>query len=552
MKEEKGLKIIPLGGCGDFGMNITAFQYDDSIIVVDAGIMFPSEELLGIDIIIPDLSFLKANVDKIKAVVFTHGHEDHIGAAPFLAAIAHCPMYGTRFTLGLLKGKLAEHGLDRKVRLNTIRGGDSIEVDPFRIEFIRTAHSIPDSIALAITTPAGVLIHTSDFKLDQTPIDGLTTDLATFSRYGSNSVLALLSDSTNAEIPGMTPSEQLVGKTLEPIVLNAGRRVFFTTFASHIHRIQQAVNIAAHAGRKISFIGRSMMNTTDVALRMGYLNIPHGMICEDRKVMSLDPKKSMVIISGSQGEPMSALSRVALDDHRDIHIESGDLVIMSAKSIPGNEKSISAMINHIYKLGAEVILETVPGAHVSGHPGQEELKIMINLVRPKYFIPIHGEYRQLMSHAALARSTGIQNDRIIICESGDVIEFRNGRAVKSGKVPIGMIYIDREFEEVEELVVKDRRHISEDGIILPVVAINKQTGDVEAEPEIISRGFVKEENEEFFKRAKEILLKTIHDANPEERKDKHVIKTKMYQELKRYIKKELQKRPMILPVVIEI
>ncbi len=548
----EGLKIIPLGGLGEFGMNITVFQYDETMIIVDAGIMFPGEELLGIDIIIPDFTFLEENADKIRAFILTHAHEDHIGAAPFLASFIRCPIYGTRFTLGLLKSKFEEHGLAKKARVHTVKGGDAIEVGDFKIEFIRTTHSIPDSVALAITTPEGVLIHTSDFKLDQTPIDGITTDLSRFSQYGSQSVLALLSDSTNAEIPGFTPSESVVGKTIEPIIMNARRRVFLTTFASHIHRIQQAVDASVRAGRKACFIGRSMTTTTDVAMRLGYLKIPHGLLCEERKVMSLNPKNSVVIISGSQGEPMSALSRVALDDHRDISVEQGDLVIISAKVIPGNEKSISALLNHLYKKGAEIILETTPGVHVSGHPNQEELKIMINLIKPKFFIPIHGEYRQLMSHASLARSTGIPNERILVCESGDVIAFKQGRAHKAGKVPIGMVYIDREFEEVEEVVVKDRRHISIDGVIMPVVAINKQTGELEAEPEIISRGFIKEENEEFFNKVKDIIFKTIDTSNPEERKDKHVIRTKVYKELKKYIKKEMQKRPMILPVVLEI
>ncbi|MEW5807749.1 MAG: ribonuclease J [Acidobacteriota bacterium] len=553
MKIIEALKFIPLGGLGEFGMNIAVFQFKESMIVVDCGLMFPREELLGIDIVVPDLSFIEQNADKVKGIIFTHGHEDHIGAAPFLSSIVKAPVYGTRFTLGLLKDKLEEHGLAKKVHFHMVKSGDEIELGPFRIEFIRTTHSIPDSCSVAIFTPEGVIIHTGDFKLDQTPIDGITTDLATLSRYGSNSVLALLSDSTNAEIPGISLSEKVVRKTLEPVIMNAKRRVFFTTFASHVHRVQQAIDIAERTGRKVCLVGRSMVSTTDVALRLGYLNIPHGLFCEDRKVMSLNPARSMVIISGSQGEPMSALSRVALDDHRDIHIEKGDLVIISAKIIPGNERSISGLLNHIYKKGAEVILETTPGAHVSGHPCQEELKIMLQLVRPKYFIPIHGEHRQLMSHASLARSMGIPRERILVCESGDVVEFKDGKAHKSGKVPVGMVYIDREFEEVEEVVVKDRKHISEDGVVLPVIAMNKHTGEIEAEPEIILRGFVKmEEDEEFLDEAREIILKTVADSNPEERKDKHVIKTKIYRELKKHIKKKMQKRPMIIPVVIEI
>ncbi len=553
MKKDKVLKIIPLGGLGEFGMNSIVFQYEDSMIIVDAGAMFPGEELLGIDTVIPDFGFIENHSDQVKGIILTHGHEDHIGALPFLLPIIDCPVYGTKFTLGLLKRRLQEHSLPKKPQLNMIQPDESIEISPFKIDFIRAAHSVPDCVILAISTPIGDIIHCSDFKLDQTPIGGQPTDLTKLSQYGESSVLALLSDSTNAEFPGITPSERVVGTTIEPIIQNAKRRVFFTTFASHIHRIQQVVDIATKTGRKICFVGRSMSATTDVAVRLGYLKIPHGILCEEKKLMSLPPRKGIVIISGSQGEPMSAFSRVALDDHRDVHIEKEDLAIISAKIIPGNEKAISSMVNHLYKKGVDVILETTKGVHVSGHPNQEELKIVMNLIKPNYFIPIHGEYRQLMAHASLAKGLGIHPKKIIIGESGDVIEFKNGKAYKSGRVPIGMVYIDREFEEVEKIVVKDRQHIAEDGILIPVIAINKQTGEIEAEPEIMSRGFIYAmENKGFFSDVAKVVLKTLHDSNPEERKDKWVIKTKVYKELKKHIKKKAQKRPMILPVVIEI
>ncbi len=553
MNADDGLRIIPFGGLGEFGMNSTIFQYKKSMILIDAGAMFPGEELFGIDIVIPDFSFIKEYANRIKGIFLTHGHEDHIGAMPFLLPLIDCPIYGTKFTLGLLKRRLQEHSLAKKPHLKVINPDERIDIPPFEIEFIRAAHSIPDSVMLAIKTPEGKILHCSDFKLDQTPVSGKPTDLTKLSQYGDRSVLALLSDSTNAEIPGISLSERTVGTTLEPIIQNAERRVFFTTFASHIHRIQQVADIAARTGRKICFIGRSMSATTDVALRLGYLNIPHGLLCEGKKLMSLSPRKGIVIISGSQGEPMSALSRVALDDHRDVWIEKGDLAILSSKMIPGNEKAISSMVNHLYKKGVEVLLETTENIHVSGHPNQEELKIVMNLVRPHFFIPIHGEYRQLMAHASLARSVGIARSRIIVAESGDVIEFKNSQARKAGKVPIGMVYIDREFEEVEKIVVKDRQHIAEDGILIPVIAINKQTGEIEAEPEIMSRGFIYDDHRrEFFIDAADVVLKTLRNANPEERKDKWVIKTKIYKELKKHIKKKAQRRPMIHPVVIEI
>lgn len=553
MRKDDALKIIPLGGLGQFGMNSIVFQYGEAMMIVDAGAMFPGEELLGVNTVIPDFGFIEKYSDQVKGVLLTHGHEDHIGAVPFLLPMIDCPIYGTKFTLGLLKRRLKEHSLPKKPLLKVIEPGETIDISPFEVDIIRAAHSIPDCIMLGITSPAGTVLHCSDFKLDQTPINGKPTDLTTLSQYGERSVLALLSDSTNAESPGMSPSEKIVGITIEPIIHNARRRVFFTTFASHIHRIQQLVDIAAKTGRKICFVGRSMSATTDVAHRLGYLRIPHGILCDESRLMSLPPGKGIVIISGSQGEPMSALSRVALDDHRAVYIEKGDLVIISAKIIPGNEKAISSMINHIYKKEAEVLLETTEGIHASGHPYQEELKIVMNLVRPDFFIPIHGEYRQLMAHATLAKNVGIPPEKIIVGESGDVIEIKKDKAYKSGRVPIGMVYIDREFEEVEKIVVKDRQHIAEDGILIPVIAINKQTGEIEAEPEIMSRGFIyADEHKGFFSDAAEVVLKTLHDSNPEERKDKWVIKTKIYKELKKHIKKKTQKRPMILPVVIEI
>lgn len=553
MKNNKVLKIIPLGGLGEFGMNATVYQYGNTMIIVDAGAMFPGEELLGIDTVIPDFAYIEEHSDLVKGVILTHGHEDHVGALPFLLPMIDCPVYGTKFTLGLLKRKLKEHTFAKKPRLSMIKPDETIDISPFEIGFISAAHSIPDCVMLAIKTPEGTILHCSDFKLDQTPVDGKPTDLTKLSQYGERSVLALLSDSTNAEIPGITLSERIVGTTLEPIIQNAKRRVFFTTFASHIHRIQQVVNIAAKTGRKICFVGRSISTTTDVALRLGYLKIPQGLLYEEKKLMSLPPGKGIVVISGSQGEPMSALSRVALDDHRDVWINKEDLVIFSSKMIPGNEKAISSMINHIYKKGADVLMETTEGLHASGHPCQEELKIVLNLARPEFFIPIHGEYRQLMAHAALARSVGIDPKKIIVGESGDVIELKHARAYKSGRVPIGMIYIDRELGEVEKIVVKDRQHIAEDGILIPVIAINKQTGKIEAEPVIMSRGFIyDDEDRNFFTGAADVVLKTLRNSNPEERKDKWVIKTKIYKELKKHIKKKAQKRPMILPVVLEI
>jgi ribonuclease J len=552
---ETRLQAIPLGGVGEFGMNMMALRYGEDIIVIDSGMTFPEAELLGVDVVIPDFTYLLENREYVRAIIVTHGHEDHIGALPYVLADLNVPVYSTAFTLALIERKLEEHGLLDRVRRHEVKPKTTITIGPFAIEFIHVTHSIVSSTMLAITTPLGVIIHTGDFKIDPTPTDGELFDLHTVAEYGKRGVLALFSDSTNAERPGTTPSERAVRPRLEEIFAGAKQRLFVSCFSTSIHRIQLLVDLAFAARRKVAFIGRSVTNTTEIAHRLGYLNIPDGTLLRPGDVKSSRRDQVAIVITGCQGEPLSALARAAVDEHRQAEIEPGDTVVLSARIIPGNEKAIFRMINHLCRRDAEVIFDDGGGApvHVSGHASQEELTLMLNLVQPRYFIPIHGEYRQLKRHAALAAHLKNVQDSFLL-ESGDVLEFDKRGARKTGRVTVGRICIDSGSvdEVVEDMIIRDRRHISEDGIVLPIIAINKQTGKTES-AEIVSRGFIVGDGAEgVLAQAKEIILGTLDHSSGEERADWGVIKEKIRADLKRYIRKQTSRHPLIFPVILEI
>jgi ribonuclease J len=551
------VEAIPLGGLGEFGMNMMVLRYEDQMIIIDSGLMFPDEELLGIDILVPDISFLIENASQVKALILTHGHEDHIGAIPFvLPALDFIPIFGTRFTLGLVAAKLTEHGLLAQSRLITVKPRQVEEIGPFQVEFIHVTHSIVDAVMLAVTTPAGTILHTGDFKIDSSPIDGQVMDLPTIAQYGDKGVLALFSDSTNIDRPGFTPSETAVIERLDEIFHHAEQRVIFSCFTSSIHRIQIVLNLSQKYNRKVVLAGRSLLANVKIASELGFLKIPDGILIKPQDAKKLARERVTLLMTGSQGEPLAALPRLAVDNYKSMQIEPDDSVIISARIIPGNEKSISRMINHIYKRGAHVYYDdgSQPPVHVSGHGSAEELKLMLNLVRPRNFVPIHGEYRQLFRHAELARSLNAVSGRVLIAETGDRIQLSREGASIVGKVPVGRIFIDEgSLDEVEEVVVRDRRHLSEDGIVLPILAIDKATGKIESQPEIITRGFIfVDEDDSLIGEARARVLRTIDESSVEERTDWAVIKEKIRTDLRRFLFKQTAKRPLVLPVILEI
>src|SRR5580692_5875842 len=549
------LQIIPLGGWGDFGMNCMAVRFGDDIIVIDAGLMFPEAELLGVDIVVPDISYLIENRQRVRGIILTHGHEDHIGALPWILSELKVPVYGTEFTLAYVEDKLDEHGLLDDADIHEMRPNERFKLGAFTIHPIRVTHSLVDCVALAVQCPLGVIIHTGDFKVDPTPTDNHLFDLHTFAEYGKQGVLALLQDSTNVERKGYTPSERAVRRKFDEVFAHTKRRLFISCFSSSIHRINLAVELAHEHGRKIAFIGRSMNNSAEIAEDLGYIEVPEGLVINPGEMKNFPPEKVCVLISGTQGEPMSALSRAAVDNHKHAKIEKGDTVVLSSRIIPGNEKTIYRMIDHLFRREAYVIYEdgTTPPIHVSGHASQEELKLIINLVRPKYFIPIHGEYRQLRLHADLAASMTGAVGKVMLIETGDVLEIDELGARKAGRVNIGRVCIDSgsRTDVVEDIIVKDRRHLSEDGFVMPIIPINKLTGRVEAAPEIVTRGFNPGETIEI-ERIKEIVTETLDASSAEEKADFGVIKEKIRADLKRYISRQTQRRPLIMPVILEI
>src|SRR5690349_20310583 len=526
----------------------------DDILVVDAGMMFPESELLGVDLVIPDITYLKQNRAHVRAIVLTHGHEDHIGALAYILRDLNVPVYGTRFTLALVKKRLEEAGLLDSTTLREVMPGRLVEIGPFEIEFITVTHSTIDCVALAVRTPLGVIIHTGDFKIDQTPVDGAPFDLHSFARYGQEGVLALFSDSTNVERPGFTGSERAIVPRIEELCRAAPRRVILSCFASSVHRIQQVIDIAARIGRKVAFVGRSMVDNVEIAHSLSYLRIPDGMVVRPQDIRGFDPKRLVILASGSQAEPMSSLSRIAVDNHRFVTIDENDTVILSARIIPGNEKAIFRMLDHMFRRRALVYYDNSAGIiHVSGHASQEEQKLLLQLVKPKYFIPVHGEYRHLFRHAALAHQLGAVSGEILLLEDGHCIEFNEDGAFRREPVTAGRVLVDSgSLEEVEEAVVRERKHLSEDGVVVPIIAIDKHTGNLESQPEIVSRGFISDNGSDLMAGARDVVLRTINTSNQEEMSDWSVIKEKIRVDLKRYINKQTSKRPLILPVILEV
>jgi ribonuclease J len=554
LTKEPRVALIPLGGLGEIGKNIMAVRFGENILLIDCGLMFPEEELLGIDIVIPDVTYLLENKEQLCGIVLTHGHEDHIGALPYLARQLNVPVYGTKLTLGLLAGKLKEQGLAEVVDLRILKPRNAVSIGPFRVELIRVSHSIPDAVAVAIHTPVGVLVHTGDFKIDPTPVDGEVTDFFRFAQLGEKGVLVLMSDSTNVERPGYTLSERVVGQTFDETFRHARERIIIATFASNIHRLQQAIITARQYGRKVAVVGRSMVNVLSIAHDLGYLHIPDGTLVELEEANRLPKNKVVVLSTGSQGEPMSALTRMAWGDHRQIEIFPGDTVIISAAPIPGNEKLVARVIDLLFKKGAHVIYEKVSGIHVSGHSSQEELKLMINLLKPKFFVPVHGEYRMLIKHAELAQAMDIPPSNIFIAENGQVLEFsrRSGRA--AGKVTAGRVLVDGlGVGDVGNVVLRDRRQLSQDGILIAVVTISRDSGLVVAGPDIVSRGFVYvRESEKLLEEAREKVRGALEKCNEQGITEWGAIKSQVRETLGRFLYEKTRRRPMVLPIIMEV
>jgi ribonuclease J len=553
---DRKLQIIPLGGLGEFGMNSMAIRYGDDIIVIDAGMMFPDSELLGVDIVTPDFSYLESHAAMVRGLVLTHGHEDHIGGVPFLLSQLRVPVYGTAFTLALVERRLDEHEMLEDTELNKVKPGDRVRLGPFEIEFINVTHSIVSSVALAITTPLGVIIHTGDFKVDPTPTDNQLFDLHTFAEYGKRGVLLLMSDSTNVDRPGYTESERAVRPRLEELFERSEKRLVISCFSSSIHRLQQVLDLAPEYDRKVAFLGRSMLNVTEIAHNLGLLSIPDSTLLRPQDIMQMPPDRVAVVVSGTQGEPMSALSRVAVDNHKHLYLQPGDTVVLSSRIIPGNEKAIYRMMNHIARRGVDLVYGSMnPPVHVSGHASEEELKLILNLVRPRYFVPVHGEYRQLSRHASLAqhlRSAGLEGTFVL--ETGETLELDDHGARRGEKITVGRVCIDSGSldDVVEDIIIRDRRHLSEDGFVLPIIAINKHTGRAEGLPEIVSRGFVGGDGAGTLQNARAVVARTLETSTAEERGDWGVMQEKIRQDLKRFLNKETQRRPLIMPVILEV
>lgn len=549
------VKIIPLGGLNEIGKNMTAFECSNDIFIVDCGLAFPDSEMLGVDIVIPDFTYIERNQAKVRGVVLTHGHEDHIGGLAYLLKKVNVPVYGTKLTLGLVEGKLKEHGLSGKTKLCEVTPKKTVKMGCMAVEFISVNHSIPDSVGLAIHTPAGIIVHTGDFKVDYTPINGAPIDLARFGELGSRGVLALMADSTNAERPGYTQTEKKVGNSFDSLFNTAeGKRIIIATFSSNIHRIQQIINSAVKTNRKIAVFGRSMINVITTAIELGYLEAPKGIIIDIDLMNRYDSSQIVLITTGSQGEPMSALTRMAMNDHKKVNINCNDFIIISATPIPGNEKFVTKVVNELMKSGAEVVYEAMYEVHVSGHACQEELKLMLALTKPQFFIPVHGEYKHLKKHAQLAVEMGIPEKNVIIGEIGSVIETDGLDMRITSKVPAGRVLVDGlGVGDVGSIVLRDRKHLAQDGLIIVVIAIDRASNIVASGPDIISRGFVYvRESEELIDEAKQLLNHTLQQCSIQELREWNSLKTKLKDSLSDYIYNKTKRSPMILPIIMEI
>ncbi len=549
------LKIIPLGGLHEIGKNITVFEYENEIVIVDCGLSFPEDDMLGIDLVIPDITYLEKNVDKIKGLVITHGHEDHIGSIPYLLKKINVPIYATKLTVGLIKNKLEEHKLIRTTKLNEVKQGDKIKLGKnFEIEFIRSTHSIPDSVMLGITTPAGTVLHTGDFKVDFTPIDGKIMDFGRIAELGGQGILALMSDSTNSERKGSTMSESSVGEVFDKLFLHCKKRIVVATFASNVHRVQQIVNSAIKYNRKIAVCGRSMINMITTARELGYIECPENIFIDIDMIKNYTDEQLVIITTGSQGEPMSALTRMAAGDHRKVKITPNDLVIISATPIPGNEKFVSKVIDDLMQIGAEVVYSALEDIHVSGHACQEEQKLIIALAKPKYFIPIHGEYRQLISHSETAQSMGIEKDNIIMLQNGRVLEINEDGAEFTTTIQSGRVLVDGlGVGDVGNIVLRDRQHLSQDGLIVIVLTMDSSTGEVIAGPDVISRGFVYvKESENLMDDVKSVVRREIKKCEERGIRDWSTIKSTVRENLRDYIFAKTKRNPMIIPIIMEV
>ncbi|MCL0070956.1 ribonuclease J [Thermodesulfovibrionales bacterium] len=553
MNNEHFLLIIPLGGLGEIGLNMTVFQYGDDLIVVDAGLMFPEEDMLGVDFVIPDFSYILENREKVRGIVITHGHEDHTGALPFLLKEINVPVYGAPLSIALVKEKLKEHNIVNRP-LIPVKPRDIITLGVFNVEFMRVTHSIVDGVGLGINTPLGSIVHTGDFKLDPTPVDGELMDFHKFSEYGEKGTLLLLSDSTNAEKGGFTFSEREVKRAFEDIFAKAKGRIIIATFASNIHRIQQAIDVAVQHKRRVMVCGRSMVSNAQIALDLGYLKVPKDTWGRLEDLKQTPDQEIVIMTTGSQGEPMSVLSRIATGEHRQIKIKKGDTIILSSRALPGNERSIGRIINHLMRRGADVIYEKVSEVHVSGHASREELKLMMNIVKPKYFMPIHGEYGHLKCHAKLAEKSGIPSDNVFVIENGTVIEITDKGASKNGKVATGRIFIDgKGIGGVEGIVLRDRRRLAHDGIVIVIVGIEKFTKKIISGPEMISRGFIFENtSQDIINEVRELLSNAVASFGDDIVADVPMIKAKIRSTLKKYLKNSMDRSPMIMPIVMEV
>lgn len=548
------VKIIPLGGLNEIGKNMTVFECSNDIFILDCGLAFPDADMPGVDIVIPDFTYVERNKEKIRGIVITHGHEDHIGGLAYLLKKVNVPVYATRLTIGLIEGKLKEQGLYGKVNLNIVEPKKTVKMGCMAVEFIKVNHSIPDSVGMAIHTPAGVIVHTGDFKVDYSPIDGKIIDLARFGELGSRGVLALMADSTNAERPGYTHSERTVGDSFDKLFQKGeGKRIIIATFSSNIHRVQQIVNCAARYGRKVAVFGRSMVNVINTAIELGYLDAPDGIFIDIEMMNKYESERIVLITTGSQGEPMSALTRMAMNDHKKVNITPMDFIIISATPIPGNEKFVTRVVNELMKSGAEVVYEAMYEVHVSGHACQEELKLMQSLTKPKFFIPVHGEYKHLKKHADLALQLGMPKDNVIIAEIGNVIETDGNTMKVVSQVPAGRVLVDGlGVGDVGSIVLRDRKHLAQDGLIIIVIGIERSSNEIVAGPDIISRGFVYvRESEELMDEAKGLLTDTLANCSASELREWNSLKGKLRDALSDYIYQKTKRSPMILPIIME-